>query len=132
VSTTSLFRINAGKYRHIITFQRLKTDTDTYGEIDPDIPTNWENVLTTRASILPISGKEYFEAEVKNAELTHRIQLRFIKGIDSKMRVQFGSRSFDIVSPPINFQEKNVELQLMCKEREIPMTGAMSIDGMGE
>jgi hypothetical protein len=34
------------------------------------------------------------------------------------MRVLFGERVFSIVSPPINFQEKNIELQILCKEEE--------------
>lgn len=119
----TMFRINAGKYRHIITFQKLGETRNSYGEIDRDNNDNWENVLTTRAGIFPISGKELLSAEFVKAEMTHKIQLRYIKGINSDMRVLFGTRIFDIVSPPINFQEKNLELQLMCKERNIPITG---------
>lgn len=125
----SMFRINSGKYRHIITFQKLKSVRDTYGETDPDNPQNWENVLSTRAGIFPISGKDYYDAHVVNAELTHRIQLRYIKGIDSTMRIKFGSRIFEMVSPPIDFQEKHVELMLMCKERDVPLTGVLNQDG---
>lgn len=119
----SLFQINAGKYRHIITFQKLGESRNSYGEVDRDSSDNWEDVVTVRAGIFPISGKELLSAEFVRAEMTHKIQLRYIKGIDSEMRIKFGDRIFDIVSPPINFQEKNVELQLMCKERNIPITG---------
>lgn len=116
-----MWRINAGKYRHIITFQRLAETTNEYGE---DIA-EWEDVMTTRAGIFPMSGKDYFSAQanVKTAEITHKIQLRYLKGIDSEMRIKFGNRLFDIVSPPVNFQEKNLELMLMCKERDVQPTG---------
>jgi head-tail adaptor len=70
----TMFRINSGRYKHIITFQKLTDADDTYGEVDRDSPANWEDVLTTRAGIFPISGKDYFEARVTNAELTHKIQ----------------------------------------------------------
>lgn len=123
----TMFRINAGKYRHIITLQKLVAVQNGgsgyggYGEIDKDEETNWEDVLTTRAGIFPVSGKDYYSvrASVDVPEITHKIQMRYQSGVDSKMRVKFGNRIFDIISPPIDFQEKHIELQLMCKERMI-------------
>jgi SPP1 family predicted phage head-tail adaptor len=51
--------------------------------------------------------------------MTHRIFVRFnpTLKINSSMRILFGDRIFDIISPPINFQEKNIELSILCKER---------------
>lgn len=116
----TMFRINAGKYRHVITFQALQDTADTYGENTA----TWVNTITTRAGIFPISGKEYYstQLETKTPEITHKIQLRYQSGITSEMRVKFGDRIFDIISPPINFQEKRLELQLMCREREVGAT----------
>lgn len=111
-------RINAGKYRQIITFQQRTGTKNEYGElIDND--TNWENVLTTRSAIYPVSGKEVLTAEFVNSELTHRIHIRFPGrnvSINSHMRIKYGTRIFHIISPPINFQELDRELQLLCKE----------------
>lgn len=113
----TLFRINAGKYRHIITFQVKGASFNDFGEpIKED--SNWMDVYTTRAGIYPISGKEILTQQYVNSEISHRIHLRYNPSIslDSSMRVKFGERIFTIISPPIDFQEKNVEWQIMCKE----------------
>ena len=117
-------RINAGKYRHIITFQRLRDNPNSYGEVPTTNDTNWEDAFTVRAGIFPISGKEVLTDEVKNGEISHRILIRYTHGIESNMRIKFGNRIFLIVSPPINFQEMNLEMQLLCKERENSLIGA--------
>jgi SPP1 family predicted phage head-tail adaptor len=108
------FRINPGEYRHIITIQQKTGTQNDYGE---EIIEDWVDVITTRAGIYPINGKEFFAAEKTNSEVTHKVNMRYIpnKHITPDMRVKFGNRYFHIVSV-INFQEKNVELQLLCKE----------------
>lgn len=116
-------RINAGKYRHIVTFQRLKDAQNSYGEISPNMDSNWEDAFTARVGIFPISGREALTEEVRKGEITHRIQLRYLKGIDNTMRIKFGERIFDIISPPINMREQNNELYLICKERNVKETG---------
>jgi len=67
------------------------------------------------ASIEPISGREYFSAQTTQADVTHRINLRYVAGVKPKMRVKYGSRIFDILSVS-NVDERNRELQLMCRE----------------
>ncbi|CEG26008.1 phage head closure protein [Bacillus sp. B-jedd] len=106
------YRMNPGELRHIVTFQRKSEGQDSYGEGSDD----WVNVLKTRVAIYPISGKEFFAAEKVNSEVTHKVNLRYIPGITSDMRMKLGERVFELISPPINFQEKNIELQLLCKE----------------
>ena len=116
-------RINAGKYRHIVTFQRLREAQNSYGETSPHLDDNWEDVLTLRVAIFPISGREALTEEVRKGEISHRINLRYMKGIDNTMRIKFGDRIFEIISPPINANEQNHELWLMCKERNVKPTG---------
>lgn len=60
---------------------------------------------------------------MKQGEVSHRIVMRYQKGIESNMRVKFGSRKFDIISPPINNYERNEELLMFAKERDPLMTG---------
>jgi SPP1 family predicted phage head-tail adaptor len=114
----TIYRINAGKYRHIVTFQRLSKAQDSYGQ-----NTIWEDAFTARVGIFPISGREILTVDVKNGEISHRIHIRYTKGIDTTMRIKFGERIFEIVTPPINFQERDLELQLMCKEKNPLPTG---------
>ena len=110
----SRYRINPGEFRHPIIIQKLNKIRNEYGEISEE---KWMNFLELRAAIYPISGKDFFSAETLNSEVTHKINIRYVEGITSAMRIKFGERYFEIISPPINFQEKNVLLQMMCKER---------------
>lgn len=107
----SRYRINPGELRHRIIFQKLNNSQNKYGEIFKI----WEDVASVRAGIYPISGKEYFAAETVNSEITHKVKIRYIEGLTPDMRVKFNNRIFSIQSI-INFQEKNIELQLLCKE----------------
>lgn len=107
----SRYRINPGEFRHLIVFQKMSEEQNDYGEPIG----NWVDVLTARAGIYPLSGKEFFAAETVNSEVTHKINMRYMSGITPDMRVKFGDRYFNIISV-INFQERNVLLQLLCKE----------------
>lgn len=106
------YNINPGELRHKITFQKFdKGQQNEYGEPIP----NWVDVFTVRAGIYPISGKEFYAAETVNSAVTHKVNIRYVKGLTPDMRVKFGDRLFSIISI-INFQERNTELQLLCKE----------------
>lgn len=115
----TMFKINAGKYKHIVTFQRIIEADNDYGEIDRGADANWQDVLVARVGIYPISSREVVASKMTNAEMTHRIQMRYNPAfqVNSDMRIKFGSRIFDIVSPPINYQEANKEIEMICKER---------------
>lgn len=119
-------RINPGKYRHIVTFQKLKqTSQNTYGETSIHLDENWEDTFTVRVGIFPISGREFLalQGDLKQSEVSHRIVLRYMKGIDSTMRVKYGERIFEIISPPIDSKERNDELLFFCKEKNpLPTT----------
>jgi SPP1 family predicted phage head-tail adaptor len=75
----------------------------------------WSTFATAQASIEPISGREYIAAQSTQADVSHRIRLRYLSGITPKLRVNYSSRIFDILSV-ININECNRELQLMCRE----------------
>jgi len=104
--------VRLGKLRHRIIIEHVTETQDTDGSV---IET-WSTFATAQGSIEPVVGREYFDAQTKQADVTHRIYLRFISGITPKMRIKYGSRIFDILSV-INTRERNVELQLMCRER---------------
>lgn len=98
--------MDQGKLNKRITFQLQDLDLE-----DED----WKDIATTWASINPISGKEYYSAETINSDLTHKIRLRYRRGITPDMRVLYNGRIFYIISV-INEYEKNTMLQLMCRE----------------
>jgi SPP1 family predicted phage head-tail adaptor len=103
--------LKIGKLRHSITLEQVAETQDPDGSV---IET-WSSFANAQASIEPISGREYFAAQTTQAEVTHRISLRYLTGVTPKMRVKYGSRIFDILLV-INTRERSVELQLMCRE----------------
>jgi SPP1 family predicted phage head-tail adaptor len=103
--------VKIGKLRHRITIEQAAENQ----EPDGSVIEMWSIYATAQASIEPVSGREYFVAQSTQADLNHRISLRYVPGITPKMRVNYGSRIFDILSV-INVNERNRELQLMCRE----------------
>lgn len=98
--------MDPGKLNHRITFQIQNLDSEEE---------EWNDIVTKWASINPISGREYYQAETINSDLTHKVRLRYRKGITPDMRILYKDRIFNIVSV-INEYEKNAILQLMCRE----------------
>lgn len=109
---TKQVKLNSGKYRHKVMFQKLVESQDSYGE-----PTDvWEDDFEARVGIFPLTSKEFLEAQTLSNTVTHKVLLRYRTGVTSDMRIIFNGRVFSIIGVPINFQERNVELLLMCKE----------------
>nr|DAI41998.1 MAG TPA: Putative head tail adaptor [Caudoviricetes sp.] len=103
--------MNIGKLRHRITLLRQVNEVNDYGASTQ----TWKRVATVWANVRPLSGREYFSAQQVQSEITTQIWLRYIEGIKPTMKVKFGKREFEILSV-LNIQERDVSLQLMCKE----------------
>lgn len=105
--------MQAGQLKHKLDIETELYVQDTYGQ-----PTQ-EWVVFLRglwAVIEPISGREYFSSQQVNAEISHRIKIRYRAGIKPSMRVKFGdARYFNIVSV-IDILEGHREIHLMCTE----------------
>lgn len=100
-----------GRLRHRITLMRQVNEVNDYGATI----TKWKSIATVWAEVKPLSGREYFSAQQVQSEITTQIWMRHLDGIKPSMRVKFGKRFFEIVAV-LNTQERNVSLQLMCKE----------------
>lgn len=84
---------------------------------------SWQDHATVWAAVEPLRGREYFAAAAVNAESTVRFRIRYRRGITSKMRLVYDGRIFNIKSPPIDLEERHVELHLMCVE-EVGASGS--------
>ena len=103
--------MDIGKLRHRIELQEKTTGRDSFGsEVE-----QWNTKATVWASVEPIAGREYFLAQQVQSEVTHRIRIRYYAGLQSDWRIRFGTKLFDILSI-IDFEERHVEMQIMCKE----------------
>jgi len=100
-----------GDLRHRITLQKAERARDSYGGEQ----LQWADFAKVWAAIYPLQGREYFAAQQINAEVSTKIVIRYIKGVEPTMRVNFENRNFEIISV-IHVAERKKELQLMCKE----------------
>jgi SPP1 family predicted phage head-tail adaptor len=104
--------MNPGKRNKRITFLQNPEGQGSYGNEEGD----WPEFATVWASIDPIRGREFFAAQQVNSEITHKINIRYRTGIKSDMKIKYGIRNFDIISPPIDLEERHRELEFMCRE----------------
>lgn len=103
--------MQAGRLRHRIIIQEPVTARNGYNETI----TTWARVAEVWASVEPLSGREFFDAEHQQSDITHRVVLRFRGGITAEMRVLHHGRDLRVQSV-INAKERGRELQLMCRE----------------
>jgi SPP1 family predicted phage head-tail adaptor len=109
--------MRSGKLRHSIVIQQRTGAKDGAGQLLTDTsPGAWSTFFACHAEIMPLSGRELVAAQAVQSVLTHRVRLRYHASITTAMRVQYGARYFNIVSPPIITEERNREIVLMCEE----------------
>jgi len=110
--------MKAGELRHRINLIR---QSSTKGEYGQDV-VSWSTDKTVWAAIWPIKGQEYYNAQSVQSVVTHKVRIRHTTfsnttTITPKHRIELkdGSRMWEIESV-INPDERNIYLQLMCKE----------------
>ena len=102
--------MRSGNLKHKITIQSYSETQNDFGEVVK----GWADLKTVYSSITPLSAKEFFKEGVQ-AEVTHKIEMRYFDGVKPKMQVIYGARIFSITSV-IDIREANKTLQLICKE----------------
>lgn len=103
--------MRAGKLRHKIAIQQITVTQDANG----DTTKTWATVKSPWADVMPVSGREYFNAKQHTSEISHTVTIRHDSSITPKMRVFYDSRYFDIEAV-INEGERDRQTTLMCRE----------------
>jgi SPP1 family predicted phage head-tail adaptor len=99
-----------------ILIRKILNDVANQNEYGEAASLSYQDVVTNVwASISPIFGKEYFQAEQVQSKTTTKIELDYITGADRSMQVIYGDRIFEILAV-IDIKEMHRTLQLMCKE----------------
>lgn len=105
----------ASSLRHRVTLQQEVQTADGAG----GYVRSWEDVADLWADISSINlrsyGQEKFFAGKIQAEITHKITIRYREGITAAMRLLFGSSIFNIRSV-FNRYENNEILELLVEE----------------
>lgn len=105
--------IHSGTLRHHVrVWKRVEADA-TDGTIDRSEVE--ETVTPWHVAIMPLSGRELFDAQQAKSVATHRIVGRYFAGLTTNHFVMFGSRRFEI-EQVMDIEERHVRHELLCKE----------------
>lgn len=108
--------MRAGKLNRRIT---ISAPTQTQSSADGSIGESWAELDTVWASIEPLSSREQANrTQAALPEATHSVRIRYLSGVTSRCKVAYGSRTLDVVGPPLNVSEGDREMILTCKEAE--------------
>ncbi len=103
--------MQAGRLRHRVALQQAMTTQNIMGE-----PTDgWVTYKTVSASVGPLRGAERERIQSVDADIKHKVVIRYLKQLSAKHRVLHRGRSLDI-NEIINPDERNIELTLYCSE----------------
>ncbi len=105
--------MDAGKLRHTITIEQAipASVPDNYGQY----PMTWMTVITLRASINPITGREYYAAGSAQSEAEIKFVTRYVSTIKDGMRVYWNNEPYTIISA-VNVDARNRELLILAKK----------------
>lgn len=75
----------------------------------------WATAEQRYAKIEPLTGREFFEAQRVDSDVTHMITMRYYSGLTTSHRITYGSRTFYIESV-LNTDERDWKTVCMCTE----------------
>jgi len=122
--------IAAGELRHKITIAQADTTEDKFGGANPG-QAGATPLWTVWASVEALTLRELYGAQQKVSEVTHRVTIRYIRGVTSGMLIWFRGRQFQIQAID-NPRELNKLLVLLCLERDDSLREESGGGGEGE
>jgi len=103
--------LRAGQLRHRVKIQSATQVQSASGEVTR----TWTTDAVVWASVDPLTGREFIDAQQVSAGLSHRVRMRHRDGVSPKMRIEHDGRTLQVESV-MNVGERNRELELLCKE----------------
>lgn len=103
-----------GDMIHQITIMDPGTDRDQSGNLLP--PAVFADAIYAKIEGLWATGAAMKATQQLITEVSHRITIRYLEGLLTRMYVQFRSRTFTI-ERIVDPDERQVELRLLCIER---------------
>lgn len=106
--------MTAGQLRHKVTVQQFaigSPQADQYGTPQGE----WSSYAHVWAEITPLTGREYWDAQQVNPEISLRVRIRYLQGITPKMRILFGTRVIEIEAI-VNEDQRGRYMRLLCSE----------------
>jgi len=105
-------KINGRKLIHKISIEKLLEIKNEIG----GSTTEWIEFAPAYAEVKPISGKEFLSAKAHQNSVTHRIIIRWVKGISPSMRVKHKNRVFNIEAVRDYF-EREIWIEMLVRSQ---------------
>ena len=83
-----------GSMRHRVHIQRRTTSQDDFGGFDQ----NWQTEAERWGELSPLSGREFWNAQQVQSNVTHRVRLRYFEGLSTQHRLRIDDRDFEVSS----------------------------------
>lgn len=106
--------MNIGELRSRLALHRLTKVDDGQGGYAPVYPD--EPYATVWAKFETIQARRMIEYDQVVPEIHHRITIRYRADVLFDDQLRIGDRVFEMYAPPVNVEEKNAYLQLLCRE----------------
>lgn len=104
--------MRAGLLRESVTIYRSTVSVGS----DRSVEDSWAPLFDCRASVNPRKGREFWNAKQVMSEIEHLVVIRYDSRVKARDRVYLGDRIFEIISPPVDPQNRHRELHLFCQE----------------
>ncbi|WP_069649642.1 phage head closure protein [Caloranaerobacter ferrireducens] len=101
--------MNVGLLRDRVTIQNYVRIPDGYGGYTE----TWQDVATVWANIKPLRGREFFQAQQIQSEVTHKITIRYTDAVNITSRIKYKNKTFEIKSI-IDIDNRHRFLEIMC------------------
>ena len=104
--------MNPGELNCRITLlQEVKTEDGQGGYV-----TEYVSRGAVWGKITPLTAKTLDLYEQLQPELLHLITIRYRRDVAVTDRIQYGSRVFEQIGPPVDIEEKHAYIRLECRE----------------
>ena len=107
--------MRGGLLRNKVTIQRPVRTTSGTG----DNVVNWETFTTAGASVSPVSAREQLRGNQIETNISHVVNLRYVKGITADMRLQVPTDDAPLIlniQGVANLDNRRRQVQLTCVE----------------
>lgn len=105
--------MQAGKLRHRITLQHKVNVQD---QLTGAVNTEWRDLTTVWADVVPLSAREFIAAQATQGEITTRITIRYRAGLTNANRVTFRGSVYNIEGVLPDAVSGREYLTLPCSE----------------
>ena len=103
--------MRVGKLRHLGVIESYTETKNNFGETEKV----WSEFSKVWCDIKPLNGKEKYVSAEKHATATHQVIIRYLAGVNPKMRLTARGRIFKIIAA-LNINEQDKMMQLITEE----------------